>query len=192
MRANKMGLNWGYYCLLLAIMLCLIQYCIALMPQLDTMVKVGILRTHHVFEILGFFFLGLYVSKSAKSAILSQVIVWTVFLVEVAVAVTLIATSWSSDLTRLTLMLNSPMFVSFYSYKIYAGRHRIREFGESEKVDKAVPVLGLVLFQLVVQGAISLIAVEPSMLVSFARAIIFLNWLIVLFTTVFLSLTEIC
>jgi len=187
-----MGLHWEYYCLLLAILLCLVQYCIALMPQLDTMVKVGILRTHHVFEILGFFFLGLYVSKSAKSAILSQVLVWAVFLVEVAVAVNLFTTSWSSDLTRLTLMLNLPMFVSFYSYKIYAERHRIRGFGASEKVDKVVPVLGLVMFQLVVQGAISLVAVEPSILVSFVRAIIFLNWLIVLFTTVFLSLTEIC
>jgi len=54
-----------------------------------------------------------------------------------------------------------------------------------------IPILGLILFQLLVQGAISLIPLEPHIFIIFARAIIFLNWLVVLFTKAFLSFMEI-
>lgn len=187
-----MKLHWGSYCFVLAVILCLIQYYIALIPNLDAAITMGNFRTHHIFEILGFFFLGLGVSKSTKNMILSQVIIWTTFLVEIAINITYIATFWPSDLTGSTLLLNFPMFVSFYSYKIYAKRHIIKRLGAlSEKLAKTIPILGLIMFQLLVQGAISLIPMEPSIFISLARAIIFLNWLLVLFTTVFLSLMEI-
>ncbi len=192
MTAKKMKLHWGSYCFALAVILCLIQYYIALIPHLDAAITMGNFRTHHIFEILGFFFLGLGVSKSIKNMILSQVIIWTTFLVEIAINITYIATFWPSDLTGSTLLLNLPMFVSFYSYKIYSKRNRIKRFRAlSEKLAKAIPTLGLIMFQLLVQGAISLIPMEPSIVISFARAIIFLNWLLVLFTTIFLSLMEI-
>lgn len=187
-----MKLHRGSHCFTLAVILCLIQYYIALIPHLDVAITMGNFRTHHIFEILGFFFLGLGVSKSIKNIILSQVIIWTTFLVEIAINITYITTFWPSDLTGFTLLLNLPMFISFYSYKIYAKRNRIKRFRAlSEKLAKAIPSLGLIMFQLLVQGAISLIPMEPSILISIVRAIIFLNWLLVLFTTIFLSLMEI-
>jgi len=193
LRANKMKLHWGYYCLILAIVLCLIQYYISLIPHLDAAaITMGIFRTHHIFEILGFFFLGLGVSRSTKNVILSQVIIWAAFLVEIVITTTYISTFQPSNLTGTTLLLNLPMFVSFYSYKIYTIRHSIKGFGAlSEKLDKVIPILGLIMFQLLVQGAISLIPVEPHIFIIVARAIIFLNWLVVLFTKAFLSFMEI-
>lgn len=187
-----MKLHWGYRCLVLAVMLCLIQYYITLIPRLDAAVTLGILRTHHIFEILGFFFLGLGVSKSIKNMTLSQAIIWAAFLVEIVINITYIATFWPLDLAGPTLLLNLPMFASFYSYKIYAERDRIKGFEAlSERLAKAIPILCLIMFQLVVQGIISLVPWEPSIFIYFLRAIIFLNWLLVLFTTIFLSLMEI-
>jgi len=134
LRANKMKLHWGYYCLALAIVLCFIQYYISLMPHLDAAaIAMGIFRTHHIFEILGFFFLGLGVSKSTKNVILSQVIIWAAFLVEIIITTTYISTFQPSNLAGTTLLLNLPMFVSFYSYKIYTKRHSIKGFGALEK-----------------------------------------------------------
>jgi len=163
------------------------------MPHLDSAaITMGVFRTHHIFEILGFFFLGLGVSKSTKNVILSQVIIWAAFLVEIFITTTYISTFQPSNLTGTTLLLNLPMFVSFYSYKIYTKRHSIKGFGAlSEKLDKVIPILGLIMFQLLVQGAISLIPMEPHIFIIFARAIIFLNWLVVLFTKAFLSFMEI-
>jgi len=187
--AKKTKPHWGHYCLVLAVLVCLIQYYIALTPNLDAATTMGTFRTHHIFEILGFFFLGLGASKSIKNTILSQITIWTALLAENVINITYIATFWPLDLTGPTLLLNFPMFVSFYSYKIYVERHKIREFGE--KLDKAIPFLGLIIFQLMVQGVISLILIEPSMFILFARAIIFVAWLFVLFSTIFLSLMEI-
>jgi len=188
-----MKLHWGYYSLVLAVVLCLIQYYISLIPHLDAAAStMGIFSTHHIFEILGFFFLGLGVSKSTKNMILSQVIIWAAFLVEIVIATTYIETFQPLNLTERTLLLNLPMFISFYSYKIYAKRHIIKRFGALlKKLDKAIPILGLIMFQLVVQGAISLLPMESHIYIIFARAIIFLNWLVVLFTKVFLSFMEI-
>lgn len=187
-----MKLHWGHYCFILAAMLCLIQYYIALMPHLDAAISIGFFRAHHILEILGFFFLGLGISKSTKNTILSQVIIWATFFGEFVINITYIANFWSLDLTGLTFLLNLPMFVSFYSYKIYAKGHRIGGFGAlSEKLAKIIPILGLIMFQLVVQAVISLVPTGPNIFITFVRAIIFLNWLIVLFTTIFLSLMEI-
>jgi len=187
-----MKLHWGHYSLALAVVLCLIQSYIALISRLDAAITMGVFRAHHIFEILGFFFLGLGVSKITKNMILSQIIIWTAFLVEIGINITYIATFWPLDLTGPTLLLNLPMFASFYSYKIYAERHTIKRFGVlPEKLTKAIPILGLIMFQLVIQSVISLVPMEPNIFISFVRAIIFLNWLFVLLTTIFLSLMEI-
>jgi len=188
-----MRFHWGHRCLVLAVVLCLVQYCISLVSFLDVEIAMGIWRTHHVFEMLGFFFLGLGVSKIAKNIILSQAVIWVAFFGEIVITVGYLARFMPLDSAGPVLfLLNLPMFVSFYSYKIYVEWHRIRRFGASlKRLDRAVPVLGLIVFQLGIQGLISLVIVEPSVLIFFARAIIFLNWLIVLFTTVFMSLMEI-
>lgn len=132
-----MKLNWGFYCIVLAFILFIIQAYIYSVPSLDTSfmpIRIGnqpLYRTHNYVEMAGFFVFGLGLSKILRTTTTPKVtkflqIFGKIFALLLLLAMVAYAYLKSVELSSpfgdsflAVILLIFPLPLGYYLYKIY-------------------------------------------------------------------------
>jgi len=115
--------DWWIYCIALFILLTITEAIIAyLYPSIDAAFTFWIFRTHHIFELLGLFFLGLGMARffhidGRISINVGQILMWAVFLGTLLIEIILKPFNPVIIMGAVSIIV-IPLWTGFYGYLI--------------------------------------------------------------------------